>query len=121
MIKKADLILAAILIILGLAVSYYLSVGRVTGSELEITSQGRLFGTYSLFEDRIVRIETADGHFNTVRIQDGCAFVKAADCPGEDCVNSHSISKSGEKILCLPNKLVLEINGGKKAYDSISK
>ncbi|MDD6978919.1 MAG: NusG domain II-containing protein [Firmicutes bacterium] len=121
MIKKADLILAAILIIMGLAVSYYLSFGTVAGNTLEITSQGRVFGIYSLYENRTVVIETPAGHFNKVRIQDGCAFVTDADCPGKDCINSHRISKCGETILCLPNKLVLKIKGGKSVYDSISK
>ena len=121
MFKKADIILAAVLIILGLAASYFLSFGDSLGSELVITSHGKTFGTYSLLEDRTVKVKTSDGHFNVVRIEDGCARIESADCSGQDCVHSHSISKGGETIVCLPNKLVVEIRGGKKAYDSVSK
>lgn len=121
MIKKADLILAAALIIAGLAASYLLSFGDDPGKELVITSHGELFGTYSLLEDRTIRVEGDDGHFNSVSIRDGSAYVEDSDCTGQDCVHSHEISVSGETIVCLPNKLVLEINGGEKEYDSISR
>ena len=121
MIKKADIILAAVLIVLGLAASIILSFGDTMGKELVITSQGEIYGTYSLLEDQTIRVEADDGHFNCVRIENGCAFVDSADCTGQDCVHSHSISKGGETIVCLPNKLILEISGGEKAYDSVSQ
>ena len=121
MIKKADIILAAVLVVMGLAATYFLSFGDSLGSELKISSQGETFGTYSLLEDKTIKVETDDGHFNCVRIEDGAAYVESADCTGQDCVHSHSISKGGETIVCLPNKLVLEIIGGEKAYDSVSK
>ncbi|MCI7146411.1 MAG: NusG domain II-containing protein [Clostridiales bacterium] len=121
MIKKADLILAAAFIIAGLAASYLLTSGSNPGKELEISSQGRLYGTYSLLEDRTIRVETSDGHFNVVCIRDGSAYVRKSDCAGQDCVHSHEISRNGETIVCLPNKLLLEVKGGEKAYDSISK
>lgn len=121
MIKKADIILAAILIIAGLATSYLFSFGDEVGNELKITSQGELFGTYSLFENQTIRVETGDGHFNVVRISDGSVSVQYSDCHGQDCVRSNSISLGGETIVCLPNKLVLEISGGEKVYDSVSQ
>ena len=54
-------------------------------------------------------------------IRDGSAYVRKSDCAGQDCVHSHEISRNGETIVCLPNKLLLEVKGGEKAYDSISK
>ncbi|MCQ2547199.1 MAG: NusG domain II-containing protein [Clostridia bacterium] len=121
MFKKADIILAVVLIVLGLAASYLISFGDELGSELKISSQGSLFGTYSLLEDQTIKVKTDDGHFNRVQIRDGQVSVDAADCTGQDCVHSHAISKGGETIVCLPNKLVLEITGGEKAYDSVSR
>ena len=46
MIKKADVILALALIVIGLAMSWFFSFGQTAGSELVITRAGKVFGTY---------------------------------------------------------------------------
>ena len=51
MIKKADVILALALIVIGLVMSWFFSFGQAAGSELVITRAGKVFGTYSLAED----------------------------------------------------------------------
>ena len=68
MIKKADIILAAGLIIIGLAMSYILSSGHDAGSRLIITCDGERFGSYSLSEDREITV-SRDSHMNKVTIK----------------------------------------------------
>ncbi len=120
LIKKADIILAAALIVIGLAMSYFLSFGQETGSELVISAGGEKFGSYSLHEDREIVIEQND-HINKVTIKNGTVSMAFSDCHGQDCIRQGEISLSGETIICLPNKIVVEITGGEPAYDSISK
>lgn len=120
MFKKADIILAAVLIVIGLAMSYFLSFGTSSGHELVISCNGERFGSYSLLEDREVVIER-NGHINKVTISDGIVSMSFSDCKGQDCVKQADISKTGETIICLPNKIVLEITGDETEYDSISR
>lgn len=120
MIKKSDIILAVTLIILGLAASYFLSIGKDVGSELLISCDGKKFGSYSLLEDREIVIDK-NNHINKVTIKNGTVSMSFSDCKGQDCVHQRDISLSGESIICLPNKVVLEIKGRDKAFDSISK
>ena len=120
MIKKADIILAAALIIVGIAMSYILSFGQDTGSELIISCDGEKFGSYSLFEDREIEIERND-HINKVTIKNGAVSMSFSNCHGQDCIHQGEITKSGEAIICLPNKVVLEIDGGEAEYDTLSK
>lgn len=120
MIKKADIILAAVLIILGLAASYFLSFGKTFGSELLISCDGKKFGTYPLSEDRQIIIDNND-HLNKVTIKNGKVSMTFSDCHGGDCLRHSEISKSGETIICLPNKVVLEIIGESSDFDSISR
>lgn len=120
MFKKADIILAVLLIICGLAASYFLSFGQEAGDELIITADGSHYGTYSLLEDREITVEL-DGHINKVTIDNGKVSMSFSDCKGQDCVKHSKISLSGESIICLPHKLVLEISGSDDGYDSISK
>lgn len=120
MIKKADIFLTLALIIAGLAISYFLTVDSSSGSVLKITSDGKLFGSYSLLEDQQISLDKT-GHHNTVEISDGTVSMVSSDCSGQDCVHQRSISESGESIVCLPNRIVLEISGGKAKYDSIAR
>ena len=36
-----------------------------------------------------------------------------ADCPDKDCVNQGWISRPGQMIVCLPNRLVIKIESDK--------
>lgn len=120
MIKKADIILAAALIVIGLAMSWFFSFGQTTGSELVITRAGKVFGTYPLSEDRTIEVKQ-DSHINKITIKNGQVSMSFSDCHGQDCVQQHTISQTGESIVCLPNKVMLEIRGGKAEYDSIAR
>ncbi len=120
MIKKADVILALALIVIGLIMSWFFSFGQTDGSELVITRAGEVFGTYSLTENRTIEVKK-DSHINKITIKDGKVSMSFSDCRGQDCVQQHAIFQTGETIVCLPNKLVLEIRGGESAYDSVAR
>lgn len=120
MFKKADIILAVLLVAAGLAVSYILSFGQTAGDELLISADGSKFGSYSLFEDREIVVEQ-NGHINKVTINDGIVSMSFSDCKGQDCVHQADISQTGESIICLPNKVVLEVTGGNGDFDSVAK
>jgi hypothetical protein len=120
MFRKADIILACALIVIGLAASYIFSFGQSDGSLVEITCDGELFGSYSLTEDREITVER-NNHTNKVTIKDGTVSMKFSDCSGQDCVQQGNISKSGETIVCLPNKVIVEITGSDREYDTISQ
>lgn len=120
MIKKADIILTVILIIAGLALSYAFSTGKTAGDELLITVDGEKFGSYPLLEDREITVKQ-ESHINKVTIKGGTVSMTFSDCKGQDCVRQHDISETGETIICLPNKIVLEITGGESKYDAVAR
>ena len=58
---------------------------------------------------------------NVLMIKDGRAQMKSADCPDQICVRQKAISKEGESIICLPNKVVVSIVGGEeKELDAVT-
>lgn len=59
---------------------------------------------------KTIPIETEFG-YNLIEIGDGEVWVVEASCPDELDVKQGKISRSGEIIVCLPNKLVIEIKG----------
>ena len=47
---------------------------------------------------------------NTIRIEGGAVRVSDADCPNRDCVEQGAIDSVGQRIVCLPHKLWIEIS-----------
>ena len=120
MIKKADIVLTFALIVIGLIMTWYFTTGGSDPLELKVTVNGQVYGTYDLNSNRKITIKQK-GHINKITIHNNNVSMSFSDCHGQDCVRSHSISQTCEQIVCLPNKVILEIEGGEAAYDSISK
>lgn len=59
---------------------------------------------------KTIPIETEYG-YNLIEIGDEKVRVIEADCPDKLDVKQGFISKTGEVIVCLPNRLVIEIKG----------
>ena len=76
-------------------------------SQVRITVAGEEYGTYSLSEDQ--RIEINDT--NVCEIRDGEVHMTEAGCPDQLCIHQGSIHIQGETIVCLPNRVTVEITG----------
>ncbi|HNZ88555.1 MAG TPA: NusG domain II-containing protein [Candidatus Cloacimonas acidaminovorans] len=108
-LKPADVVLILLIILaIFLSARYYLS--NKPHSQVYIYKDNQLFGVYSLEQNKVIKI---DEH-NTVEIKNGKVRMKFADCPDKRCVKQ-GFTKS-MPIICLPNKLVIEIqdNGKQK-------
>ena len=117
MIKKADIILFIIILAAGLIVSFLPLADTVGQPQVKVTVAGDTYGIYDLDEDRTVEIsqETSDGTTaitNVLVIHDGECWMESANCHNQICVNHGHISEPGGLIVCLPNKVVVEIVGG---------
>lgn len=65
-------------------------------------------------------ITDSDGHINTVRAEKGKIRMLGADCPDKLCVNRGWIKNSVVPVVCLPNKVTIEIVGTKSKEDARS-
>lgn len=126
---RNDIILISVIVIISVALLLiwklvYLK-GQDTDSDacVEVTIDGRAYGTYPLSKDDTIEIKNCDGDVtNTLVIKGGLADMTSADCPDHLCVKKKAISKEGESIICLPNKVVVTVKSDMKSdIDSISK
>ena len=116
---KNDIILVAVLLALVALAALVLFLSRSAGDTVAVTVDGKLFGEYPLSEDRVVEIENGDG-YNILVIKDGKARVSEASCPDGICSSHRPIAYGGESIICLPNKVVVEIRSSNKNVPDVA-
>ncbi|MCI9647488.1 MAG: NusG domain II-containing protein [Lachnospiraceae bacterium] len=116
--KKNDFILIAGLLLAALAafggISWYLAADTQK-AEAVVEVDGQEKGRYPLDQDTSVEIQLEDGSYNLLEIKDGRADITEASCPDKICVDHRPVSRRGESLVCLPNKVVVEIENGQEA------
>ena len=106
--KKRELLITAILLLSAILLWFGIRFASPRqAASIRITVGGDEFGVFSLAKDRTILI----GDTNVCEIQDGKAHMLSASCPDQICVHQRAISKNGESIICLPNKVVVSIEG----------
>ncbi|MBR1969620.1 MAG: NusG domain II-containing protein [Clostridia bacterium] len=110
--KKADFI------VLGFVVGLLLVWGAFTsgGEKVSIYVDGEVYKTLSLKENAKVKIETEYGK-TTVVIDDGRVYIKETSCPNKLCQKGE-ISKAGQSIVCLPNRVSVLVEGKTKETEA---
>lgn len=63
---------------------------------------------YSLEKDRDIAVEGELGEF-LLRIEDGRLRALESACPAQICVHREWISRAGDSIICVPNRIVARI------------
>lgn len=106
-LEKKDRIL--IIVIICIAATAFLVHGLIGGrgaNTVTVKVNGEIEGTYKLSEDQEIEINKGS---NILQIKNGKAKMMEADCPDQLCVHQKAISLNRESIICLPNKVVAEV------------
>lgn len=119
---------ADILLVLGvIALSVFLimqsvaSAGDDTGLEVSISVNGREVLVLPLRNGgRELVIDGYQGK-SYVQILDGRVRMIDSACPDKLCVHMGWKSRSGDSIICLPNRVVIEIRSGEEGPDVINR
>lgn len=78
------------------------------GDSVVVIQDGQETERYLLSEDNIYIISYGE-EYNLLMISDGEAFITDADCPDGLCMKQRAIFRDGESIICLPHKLVIQV------------
>ena len=107
------IILLAGIVVLGIAVFLVLRFLGPKGTTAVISVDGQEIRRVSLTgvqQPYDIEIETEYGH-NTVHVENGAISVTDADCPDKICVKQGRLSTAGVPIVCMPHRLVIQIEG----------
>ena len=112
-------VLAVALLAIGTSVLFYGSLGSkdssITavvvhyGEEVARVALSKLDGSKEIAID-------GDYHLTVTLTADG-AQVTLSDCPTQDCVRTGHIRRVGQSIICLPEQVVVKLEGTKQSGD----
>ena len=119
-----DALIAAL--VLGAAVLLALSLRPAPAGPLTavITLDGQIVAQYEL--DRLTEpaaLPVGGPYPLVVEAEPGRIRIAESACPGGDCLRSGWADRAGDRIICLPNRLVISLTGGEEAvpeFDAVS-
>ena len=116
--SKNDIIIVIVLLLLAVAGLFAFKLfNSGEGRAVRVTVDGELFGEYELDNVRKeIEITGKIGKCIMV-IENGQAYMKEAECPNQICVHHEPVSYNGETVVCLPNRIIIEITGGDDRYE----
>lgn len=93
------------------------------GERLVVERDGKILFAAPLGEERTFALKGTLGE-TVVALQGGKARILASPCPHKVCLGMGPIGRDGEIVACVPNGIVLRVEGGKppeKDYDLLSR
>ena len=106
---RRDILLAAGFLVAGGILALILFLTGSTGKTVQVRVDGTVVRELPLSQNTTWEIPGANGGTNRLVIQDGQAWVEEASCPDGLCIGMGKISRSGQSVICLPNRVVVEI------------
>lgn len=120
MVKGDKILIITIIIICVVSLGFIKNSGnRYNTKYISIQVDGKEYKRITFdksISGKKVPIETQFG-YNLIEIGDGEVWVIEASCPDKLDVKQGKISKPGQIIVCLPNKLVIEIKGSPETVE----
>ena len=102
--KRGDIIITATVVLAAAILSLIITFTASAGRKVVIKQNNEVLYELQLAKDEKIELEG-----NTVEIKDGEVDVINASCKNQICVRHKKINKKGESIVCLPNKVIVEI------------
>jgi hypothetical protein len=118
-LKAGDWVLFLVGGVLVVFVFYNDSLYAPAGKEVVITA-GSSTAAYDLGVDRTVLVEGPLGQTEIV-IAGGRVWVEDSPCRDKICVQMGKKKRTGEQIVCLPNRVVVEVVGDEFEFDAVSR
>ena len=105
-----DKILVVAIILIGIFSIFALNKYQQPGQTVSIKVSGQIKHRLKLNQDREILVTGPIGK-TVIQIKDKKITVIHSDCPEKICVKTGAIHRAGEIIVCVPNKVVISIEG----------
>jgi hypothetical protein len=119
LVRPADAVVVAMAALLVGASWASLWGGGGPAQYVEITAPGMAAQRLELGRDQAVEVRGRLG-VSRIETRDGRVRFTEAPCVGRQCIHSGWLGRTGQVAACLPNGVVIEVQGGEREFDAIS-
>ena len=110
--KPVDFILIILLMIASFSPFLLLRGNQQPGQIAQLRVNSQVVKTFDLRKDQTYTYrDQAHDDINKIEVRDGQIAIVYANCGDQICVRKGYIGKTGQTIVCLPHRLVIEIMG----------
>ena len=106
---RMDLVLILALLLVAGALAFLLRDGKEAGASVVVLINGEETARYPLGKNST---HVLNGGTNTLVIENGYAWMSEAECPDQICVHMGKIHLNGQLVVCLPNGVIVTVEGG---------
>ena len=118
LLTTGDKVLVVMLIFLGIFSTFFINIKRLPGEMCSVEVSGKNTNQLKLSESQIFSVTGPRGK-TQIQIKDNKVRVTNSACREKICVRSGWINKTGQIIVCVPNKVVIKINGEKHDFFNV--
>lgn len=122
--NKWDKILTCTILFVSLAAMAILEIFAFgsMGNTVEIYVDGALQASYNFraLREPITYVCDTEYGYNKIVIDSRGAYVEESDCADKTDIRKGRISETNASLICLPNRLVVQITGGQSDADIIA-
>lgn len=118
-ITRTDVGIILFLVLVALF-SLWFSLGRSVGHYVVIYEGDKLVFTAPLGQERSTKLHGPLGE-TQVEIHSGKVRVTSSPCARKVCIGMGAIHRSGDLLACVPNRVVVRIEGDQGGYDLLSR
>ncbi len=112
-----DIVLIIILLISAFFIWKQLS-NKTKGKSVTVSIKGKDYGTWAL----PAKPETLSiSNMMKIEINKNGVKVLESSCPRKICIKHGLIKKTGEAIICAPNRIIVKINGRQSKIDALTQ
>lgn len=119
--KPLDALVVLAVLLLGVAAAWLTYGGENSGAlTATVKHRGQVVAQVelsSLTEEKTVSIDGA--YHLTVTLDRTGAAVTDSDCPGQDCLHTGRITRAGQSIVCLPEQVIVTLEGKAPSPDVV--
>ncbi len=85
-------------------------IHRKEGRLVTVIQDSRIAERYPLSGEKTIVMHCTTGIFR-IQIRNGSVWVEEAHCPRQICMKAKKISRAGQMIVCIPNHILIRIEG----------
>jgi hypothetical protein len=112
------LLIFSLLILSGL--SFWFTRTTSEGAWVIVQVQGNTVARLPLNENRHFAVQGPLGE-TVISIQHGRAAIESSACPHQLCTQMGSVSHAGQMVVCVPNRVVVQVLGQRNSFDFITE